>query len=129
MGNYQQRATILFNSGAGGFPPDITATGHSTAFDTSLISDVALVVTVGGAPSGSSPTLVVGVDMEDAAGNWISQVIKTGTLNASGTTVVSGGLHGLTGNQIVLSGKCRVSWTVGGTGPTFPATQISLIGR
>jgi hypothetical protein len=104
MSNYQQRASIPFNNGAGGAAPGINASGHFGDLDTHGVSDVALVVTIGGAPTGSSQTLVVGVDMQDAAGNWISQVIKTATLNASGTAIVSGS-------------------------PTFPATQISLIGR
>jgi hypothetical protein len=135
VGNFQQRATMLYRSDPGGVAPTINANGNSggsstgLGIDIHLISDLLLIVTIGGTPTGTTPTLVVGVDVSDAAGNWVPQVIKTGSLNASGQTVVSGGLHGITTNQLVLPAWCRVSWTLTGTTPVFPAVQISLFGR
>lgn len=91
------------------------------------VCDLILTVTVG-APGGTNPTLVVQVDMQDACGNWITQVIKTSTINAAGTVVAYGGLH--TSPGVVLTGLARVAWTIGGTGnPTFPSVGISLMGR
>lgn len=130
MGNYQPIANTLWRNDAAGTGTTITATGNSgtTPIDLRGTCDVALSVTVG-TPGGSSPTLLVQLDCQDACGNWITQVVKTTSITAAGTVVVYGGLHAGTG-YTVLTGLGRVAWTVGGTGnPTFPGTQISLIGR
>jgi hypothetical protein len=127
VGNYQQKYQTLWRNDSGGTLQTITGNGNSAnTLETHFIGDVLVIVTVG-TPTGTNPTLVVGVDMQDGAGNWIAQVIKTSTLNSAGTTVLSGGLHG--SPQIVLTGYCRISWVVGGTNPVFPGVQITFGGR
>jgi hypothetical protein len=131
MGNYQQRAELLWRSDSGGVAPNITANGTSPNLDIRAYSDLALYVTIGGSPTGTGPTLVVGVDLADPTDTFVlPQAVKTATLNASGTVAVYGGLHGLSPNQLVLPILARVSWTIAGTAsPTFPGVQISLWGR
>jgi hypothetical protein len=136
-GNYQPRSKLLWNLAGSGEGNTLTGPGDSTTgagpnsfIDIGDVTDLALVVVVG-APSGTTPTLMVQVDMQDAYGNWIPGVVKLpANVTAAGTTVVYGGLHGGSATAYaVLTGKARVSWVVGGTaGPSFPA-QISLYGR
>lgn len=136
-GNYQPIGKELWTLAGSGLPTTITANGDSTTgagprpyIDIEDVTDLALIVVVG-APSGTTPTLMVQVDMQDASGNWIPAVIKlAANLTAAGTVVVYGGLHGgSAAAYAVLTGRARVSWTIGGTGgPSFPA-QISLYGR
>lgn len=129
MSNHQPVAKILWTNSAAGVGTTLTATGDSGAKLISLrdVTDLVLSVTIG-APTGTGPTLLVQVDMQDACGNWITQVLKTSSLNAAGTVVVYGGLHSSPG--VVLTGLARVAWTVGGTAtPTFPGVGISLMGR
>lgn len=134
MGYYQPISKILFTLSASGAPTTLTASGDSVSsapngqpIDLREVCDLVLSVNVTGAPGGTAPTLVVQVDMQDSNNNWIPAVIKTASLNASGLVAVYGGLHNA--SQVVLTGRGRVSWTIGGTGgPSFPV-QISLIGR
>lgn len=127
-------ARTLYNSVAAGAGSPLTASGDSTAggtgpvLDLRYVTDVALSVTAG-TPTGTSPTLMVQVDMLDACGNWILGVVKlSANITASGTYQAYGGLHIGSTAAVVLTDRGRVSWTVGGTSPSFPA-QISLIGR
>jgi hypothetical protein len=129
VGNYQQRPVVRYSNVSGGTVPTLTVNGFSNQFPLHDISDISLIVNIGAAPGGTTPTLQVGLDMQDGAGNWLTQVVKTATLNAQGLTILSAGLHAASPNQIVLSGIGRVSWALTGTGPVFSLTAISLIGR
>lgn len=127
MGNYQPTSKALFNSTAAGVAGTISANGNSGTVDLRWSTDVALSVTVG-TPTGTSPTLMVQLDMLDACGNWITGVVKlAANVTASGTYVAYGGLHA--NSSVVLTDTGRISWTVGGTTPSFPGAQISLVGR
>jgi hypothetical protein len=136
VGNYQPISKVLYSSVAAGQGTTLSANGDSTnggtlpALDLRDVCDVVLSITVG-TPTGTAPTLGVQLDMQDACGNWIPAVLKTAAnITASGTTVLYGGLHIGGANAVVLTGRARIAWTVGGTAsPTFPAAQISLIGR
>ena len=128
MGNQQPIAKTLWTNTAAGTGTTINANGNSgsTLINLKDVTDLVLSVTVG-APSGSTPTLLVQVDMQDACGNWITQVIKTASITGAGTVVAYGGLHT---SNVVLTGAARIAWTIGGTGgPAFPGVAISLIGR
>lgn len=129
MSNYDPTANVLFNSTSWGQSASISAAGNSGSklIDLRLTQDVALSVTVT-APTGTTPGLVVGLDIQDACGNWIPQVIKTASITGAGTTIVYGGMHAGS-SQVVLTERGRISWTVSGTTPVFPSVQISLIGR
>ena len=139
MSNFQPVSKLLWTLAGSGEGTTITANGDSTTgagpdtfIDIRDVTDLALIVNIANAPTGTSPTLMVQVDMQDAAGNWVSQVLKlAANITASGTYVVYGGLHGGSASAyVVLTGKARVKWTIGGTGsPTFSGASISLYGR
>lgn len=137
MANYDKTAKTLFNSVAAGVSSAISGSGDSISnvvngqsIGLNEVTDLALTVTVG-APTGTNPTLMVQVDMLDAAGNWILGVVKlAANITAAGTYVAYGGLHIGGAAAVVLTGRCRVSWTIGGTaGPSFPGVSICLAGR
>ena len=130
MPNNTTEAKRLFVSPALSVGPAgqvLTVSGNSPGLiDLRLVQDVTLMVNVIGAPGGTTPTLVVGLDFADPFGNFVAQAIKTASLNAAGAVAVSGGLHISPG--LVLPEFGRISWTLGGTTPSF-AVQITLIGR
>jgi hypothetical protein len=117
-GNWESNA-----SGAGGWPPVVS---ERTPVDLREISDVALMVSVGGITS--TPALTVNLDVYDDQGNLYPAVLTSGAISAAGVKSVSGGLHGgSAGSYLVLPDWGRVSWTV--TGGTVTGTQIVLYGR
>lgn len=129
--HYLPIAKVLYNSLSRGLSGTIAATGDSgtALIDLREVLDVTLSVNVG-VPTGTTPGLVVGLDLLDACGNWIPQAIKTAQITATGLTVVYGGLHSAGATMVVLTAQGRISWTLTGTaGPTFPGVAISLIGR
>lgn len=120
-------AVVLYNSTN---LAALTASGNSGSIDVRYVDDLALTVVVGGAPTGTSPTLVVQIDMLDAAGNWLTQVAKTANINAAGQTLLYAGKRGASaGAYLVLTATIRVAWTVTGAGASFPQTAIVLTGR
>lgn len=139
-GNYQPISKNLWTLTGSGLTSTITGNGNSTSgagpdaggvIDSRDVTDLVLTVNVTSV-SGTNPTLMVQVDMEDANGNWISGVVKlAANITAAGTYVVYGGLHGgAASSYVVLTGRVRVAWTIGGTAsPTFTGTTIALTGR
>ena len=124
---YQPIAKTLYSNKASGDGTTLTVTGSSAnTINLREVTDVVLSVVITGSPAGTLPTLVVQLDCQDANGNWLPQVVKTGSLNAAGTTVVYGGLHT---SSVVLTDAGRITWTIGGTGSPSFAAQISLEGR
>jgi hypothetical protein len=118
-----QPGTTLAASSDSGTPP----------IDLRYASSLWLAVHVG-AVTGTNPTLDVYLDLQDAAGNWFTQVLHANPqLTAAGFASGSAGLHLPSGTglaPVVLPEYGRVSWTVGGTAsPTFTNTVISLYGR
>jgi hypothetical protein len=124
---YQPIAKTLYSNAASGDGTTLTVTGSSAkTINLREVADVVLSVVITGSPAGSTPTLVVQLDCQDANGNWLPQVVKTASLNAAGTTVVYGGTNT---SNVVLTDTGRITWTIGGTSsPSFSAA-ISLIGR
>lgn len=132
-GIYYPSARTLWTLSSSGLGQTLTASGNSGATPISLmdITDVWLAVYAGSASSGTNPTLLVQLDVQDPDGNWFPQVAKTAQLtSAPNFASVSAGLHIASTGSMVLPQYCRVAWTVGGTAsPTFPQVSISLIGR
>lgn len=119
---WSQTAVSTTLSGAG--------TGHSTPIDLRDVCDVWLVVAVTGTATGTTPTLDVSLDAQEAAGQWIPQVAKlTQITTTPAVGSVSAGLHMGTTGAVVLPEWGRVTWTLGGTTPVYPGVSISLYGR
>jgi hypothetical protein len=129
-------ARVLWNLGGSG--PGTTLSGAATTSSPTVslgdICDVWLAVNVQGTPTGTSPTLDVGLDVQDADGNWFPLIAKiTQLTTTAGRGSASAGLHmptvASTSVPFVLPNYGRVTWTLGGTTPVYPQTSICLIGR
>ena len=107
-----------------GVTSTITASGNSAAIDTSEFTSGWLSVFVTSA-TGTTPSLTVYWEHQDAAGNWI--VVGTCTAITSGPNYAFIALGGSSGYPMPLTGRIR--WAVTGTTPSFAATTITLIGR
>lgn len=101
-----------------------TATGNGTAI--TLPDDIAelfigLDIT---AVSGTSPTLVLQVQQQDANGVW-QTLAATSSLN----TVTTATLHLPAGSFVLLGGgQMRIRWVIGGTTPSF-TFRVGIHGR
>lgn len=125
------RYKLLWNLTGSNSPGTIAANDNSgsSPIDIGDVSDLWLAVFVAGTSTGTSPTLDVQLDVQDADGNWFLQVAKIAQITAGpGSGSVSAGLHAGSG-YLVLPRYCRVAWTAGGTSPVFPKTSIALYGR
>lgn len=113
---------------------NISANGNSGVIDMTQVSACWFSVFGPNAPTGTSPTLTLTYDQQDAAGNWIGGAIALATVNVTTTysTFVSFGL-GVSptapGIGMTLGAVGRISWTVGGSTPVYPGWTLSLIGR
>lgn len=116
----------------------ITGSSNSTTLTTGNVpidihdaTDLWLSVVAPNAPTGTTPTLTVQLDVFDYYGNLFPGVLAltqltTSTLKAQGSI----GVHVQGGTSLVLPAQCQVSWTIGGTAnPTWPGLCISLLGR
>lgn len=129
-------ARVLWNLNSTGTVGTLSgaATTSSPIINLIDISDVWLAVNVTGTPTGTTPTLDVGLDVQDPDGNWYPTVVKIAQLTTSaGRGSAYAGLHMLnvasTSAAIVLPSYGRVTWTLGGTNPVYPQTSIALVGR
>lgn len=129
-------ARVLWNLSDSGTPKTLSVSGSSGATPINLIdiSDVWLAVTVAGAPTGTTPTLDVGLDVQDPDGNWYPTIAKIAQITtAAGRGSAYAGLHmpisGTASAAVVLPSGGRVSWTISGTNPVYPQTSIALMGR
>lgn len=129
-------ARVLWNLTGSNAPQTLSASGNSGATPINLIdiSDVWLAVNVTGTPTGTTPTLDVGLDVQDPDGNWYPTVVKITQLTTSaGQGRAYAGLHmpnvTTTSAGLVLPSYGRVTWTLGGTTPVYPQTSIALVGR
>lgn len=129
-------ARVLWNLSSAGAGTTLSgaATTSSAVINLIDVSDVWLAVTVTGIPTGTSPTLDVGLDVQDADGNWYPTVAKIAQLTGTaGRGSAYAGLHmpnvTTTSAALVLPSFGRVTWTLGGTTPVYPQTSIALIGR
>lgn len=104
----------------------ITASGDSGSIDTTYCANALLSVFVASV-TGTTPSLTVYYDVQDAAGQWLT----TATLTAitSGPNFAFSNVGPGSGGYIITS-RGRVRWVVAGTAsPTFSGVTISLIGR
>jgi hypothetical protein len=94
--------------------------------DVSSISNGLLIVSVG-TVTGTTPTLALFFDVQDAYGNWVQVSGATSITPAVITTagVYTGNVS--TGDLLAFNGRLR--WTVTGTTPVFPGVSLNLYGR
>lgn len=135
MSSYKP-ARVLWNLSSGGTTGTLSgaATTNGPTISLGDISDVWLAVNVTGTPTGTTPTLDVGLDVQDADGNWYPTVAKIPQIAGSaGRGSAYAGLHmpnvTSTSAALVLPATGRVTWTLGGTNPVYPQTSICLYGR
>ncbi|WP_327066893.1 hypothetical protein [Kitasatospora sp. NBC_01302] len=132
MAPYNPVPRTLWDLASSGLGTTLTASGNSgtTLIDLLDVTDVWLSLYVAGTSTGTSPTLLAQLDVQDPDGNWFPQVAKTAQLtSAPNYSSVSAGLHIASTGSMVLPRWCRVAWTVGGTSPVFPQASICLTGR
>lgn len=129
MSSHESSARVLFNLSSSGLTTTLAATGSSNPVSLLHVADVWLAVSLGAAPTGTTPTLDVQLDVQDADGNWYPQVAKVTQLTPSVlNSSVSVGLH--IGTGLVLPHWCRITWTLGGSAsPTFTKVSLALHGR
>jgi hypothetical protein len=140
VGNYDSRSRLLWRLSQSGLGTVLTANGNSgpytltqlnavTAVDLRFTTDLALMVYVAGTVAATS-SLVVNLDMYDAAGNLFPAVMSTAAITATATGKVAyGGLFSGGTSQIVYPEWGRISWAVTGTTPSLAGVEISLYGR
>jgi hypothetical protein len=116
-----QAPLLLFNPGSAAYG----ASGNSGPISTSQASRLFLSAVVSAA-TGTTPSLTVSLDQQDAAGDWITGIASLTALTGPGQAFTSIG-PGLAVAQLV-SGLVRVVWTITGTTPSFTAA-VSLLGR
>lgn len=131
-------AKVLWSNQTSGTGTTLTASGNSaTATDPTIdlryVTSLWLAVDVTAPPTGTTPTLDVYLDVQDAAGNWFTQIAHATPqlTTAAGTAQVSVGLHLPSGTglaPLVLPEHGRISWVLSGTNPSYSAV-ISLYGR
>lgn len=133
--SFYRPARVLWNLTGSG-PTTLSASGNSGATPIHLhdACDVWLAVNVTGTPTGTAPTLDVGLDVQDADGNWYPTVVKiTQLTTTAGRGSAYAGLNmpnvASTSAALVLPHYGRVAWTIGGTNPVYPQASIALIGR
>lgn len=109
-----------------GVPTMISSSGNSDDIDVSMVG-VLLGTVVGGATTGSGPTLNFYLDAKDALGNYLPILSFTQLTGPSLTYATTG--PG-TANVYVLTKYVRLRWVLGGTGgPSFANCAVALAGR
>lgn len=137
MGVYNPIPRSLWDLQSSALSTTISASGNSGVplIDLQDVTDVWLSVYLGAAPTGTSPTLAVQLDVQDLDGNWFTAITKTSTVNASGASASAfAGLHmpnvSTSSAAFLLPRWGRLAWTIGGTGgPTFSSVSLCLSGR
>jgi hypothetical protein len=98
----------------------------SAVLDIHDVTDLWLAAFVANAPSGTTPTLTVQIDLLDQDSNVYPAALALTALTAAGHQSGSCGLHT---SNLVLPMQCQVTWTLGGTNPVFTGATLSLYGR
>lgn len=136
MTHYNPVPQVLYDLASSGLGTTISANGNSgtTLIDLLNVTDVWLSLYVAGTPTGTSPTLLAQLDVQDPDGNWFAAVAKTATVTAAATGASAfAGLHmpnmSTSSAAFPLPRWARVAWTVGGTTPVFPQVSLCLTGR
>lgn len=113
---------------------NISANGNSGAIDMTQVSACWLSVFGPNGATGTTPTLNLFYDQQDAAGNWVTGAVAVPQITSTSafSTFLSFGM-GISptapGVGMTLGALGRISWTVGGTTPVYPGWTLSLIGR
>lgn len=107
-----------------GVPDTITTDGASDPINISSISTLMASVKVG-APTGTTPTLDIYVDVLDALGDWL-QVLALVRLTAAAYTYAAVGPA--TPTTYVLTNKARFRW-VRSAGSSWPTFDVALAGH
>ena len=102
-------------------------TGKAGVIDVSPVGNGLLVVNVGGA-SGTTPSLSLFFDVQDAYGNWVP-VSPSGGLTTTVAITGAGLFSGNISAGAVLTYNGRIRWTVTGTTPSFTGVSLNLFGR
>lgn len=130
MSMYNPRPRGLFNLVDTGQGTTLSASGSSQRISLEEVCDLWLAVYVNGTSTGTTPTLDVQLDVQDADGHWLPQVAKIAQITTTpGYASISAGLHIAGNGSMVLPHWCRITWTLGGTTPVYPQTSICLYGR
>lgn len=132
MTSYDPTARLLWSLSGSGLTTSFSGAGttHSPAIYLGDVTDVWLGVFVAGTSTGTTPTLDVSLDLQDASGNWLLQAAKiTQLTSAPNYASVSAGMHIASTGSMLLPAYGRITWTLGGTSPVFPTVSISLYGR
>jgi hypothetical protein len=124
--------TMMYGSGPGaadvigisGVPVTMNADGASNPIDVSEVRTALLSAKVGAAPTGSTPTLDLYVDVQDALGNWL-QVAHLTQLTGVGYTYATVGPG--TGNPYVLTSRARFRWDIS-AGSSWTQVSVGLAG-
>lgn len=100
------------------------ANGNSAALPNESLYEapekMVLLVNVGSAPTGTTPTLTVSIDVSpDGGTTWFPSGLTTTALNAAGQYRVVG--------SDLIEGTYRVKWVVGGTTPSFTNVTIWVV--
>jgi hypothetical protein len=127
---YNPGARLLWTAATEkGWGSSLAATLRSPDINLAAVTDVWLAVVVGAAPVGTAPTLDVSLELKDAAGNYLPNVMAVAQLTGAGAGHVSAGMH-IANKPILLPEWGRIAAVVGGTaGPVFSQVAISLYGR
>lgn len=137
MSNFTLPPRTLFDLKSFGLGTTLTASGNSGSsplVDLLDVTDVWLSLYVTGTPTGTTPTLLAQLDVQDADGNWIPGIVKTATVNAAGASAWATAGQNMptvstTSASLPLPRYGRIAWTVAGTTPVFPSVSICLSGR
>jgi hypothetical protein len=98
-----------------------TVTASSSAVYTNFGSNtVLLIVNIKISPTGSSPTIDFEIDNVDPidGSTSLQNSVSTGNLNSTGVSILS---------LQSVSSSIKVSWTVGGSSPSFTGVNVTLI--
>jgi hypothetical protein len=120
---------LTLNSNTNHISASVTnaVTGRVEGIDISTISSGLLVVHVGNAPTGTTPTLAVFFEVADEFGNW---VLTSNATAISGAVITSSGYsYGQITNGYTLGNQGRIRWALTGTSPSFTGVGFSLYGR
>jgi hypothetical protein len=137
---YGPSSRLIWSLSSSGLGTTISGSGNSgawantgvtlnalSAVDLRDTADVILMVTVGAVVG--TPSLTVVLNIFDDVGNLYATGITTAALTAAGSSLVSGGLHGLTGMQLVLPQWGQVAWTQTGSEASVTGTEIAVYAR